>query len=65
MIYLIVNIIIKDLLTITSNIEVVLGKKSSKTLNKMLEKYLRKSSFFIKVTSSESVVRRCYIKKVL
>ena len=64
MIYLIVNIIIKDLLTITSNIEVVLGKKSSKTLNKMLEKYLRKSSFFTKVVGSEAVVRRCSIKKV-
>ena len=55
--YLIVNIIIKDLFTITANIEGgVLLKKFSKTL--------RKSSYFIKVTASETVVRSCSVKKL-
>ena len=57
MIYLIVNIIIKDLFTITANIEGgVPLKKSSKTL--------RKSLFFIKVTASETVFRSSSVKKL-
>ena len=45
MIYYIVNTIksVHKLFTISKNIEGVPGKKSSKTLNKILEKYLRKS----------------------
>ena len=46
----------QDLFTITTNIDGgvrVLRKKSSQTLNKILEKYLRKNPLFIKVVGSK------------
>ena len=49
MIFLIVNIIIEDLFTVTTNTEgAVLWKKSAKILKTILEKYLKKVHFLLK-----------------
>ena len=45
---------VHNLFTITTNIQGVVRKKSSETLNKILEKYLRKKFIFSKVTSSKT-----------
>ena len=56
MIYLILNIVlgflkktVYNLLTITTAMERALWKKPSETLNKILKKYLRKSSILVKL----------------
>ena len=73
MIYLMVDIIldylkktVHNLFTITTSIQGdVLCKKSSKTLNKILEKYLWKSSVFIKVAGSKKQFIHKYFSRIL
>ena len=60
MIYLILNIVlgflkktVYNLLTITTAMERALWKKPSETLNKILKKYLRKSSILVKLQAQK------------
>ena len=70
MIYLIFNIIlgflkktVHNLFTITANTQGVLQKKPSETLKKILEKYVRKSSFFSKMAASKNELIHTYFLK--
>ena len=60
MIYLIVSIIlghlkktVYNLFTITTGMERAVWKKPSETLNKILKKYLRKSSILVKLQAQK------------
>ena len=60
MIYLTVNIIlgylkktVYNLFTITTGMERAVWKKPSETLNKILKKYLRKSSILVKLQAQK------------
>ena len=52
---------VHNLFTITTNIQGVLWKRSFELLNEILEKYLRKTSFFSKVAHSIKVVKEGHI----